>query len=436
MANLVADAIAQWKKSGPLISPSQIRSWARGVASRNLQLATLYGQPADMTAEKLVGQYYRMRGLCAESQIPLMHGSEKNSLAIELDHIVPLQRRKSITAAVNGLPSDADTGLAACMENVRLVCRFAHRLRHSAERSGIDLSLFCSKFAEADTQGCLFDPTIPLASQSSHEVLGKARDLMATAFADKSRFFGIEQAFEMLQDNHLPLTYEQARRLLREIAGGNLKTHERQFRMDVIADAIRNDDAFRSDLIRCGCTSSIVAALNDRFELVGLSRVTSVAMRGYITDLGIGIASQITATGKPRTKNAISSSARSSFWAFAKSQGIDGFTEADAQSHFHAWGKTVLSCVIEDAVSRNLVCRNLDRLFARVNRAEAAAILGLKPEVLKKYAVMGKAPPHLTGRPGSGLQSVYSLQDLYDWRVLYPAQNRRVGQRQPQLAGF
>jgi hypothetical protein len=424
MADLIADVVSRWEKAGPLISPRQIRVWARGVCSRNVHLARLLGQSADMTAEKLVGQYYRMRGLCAETGIPMLHSSESSPLAIELDHIVSLNRMKSLEAAFSGTVPDQNGGLAAAMNNVRLVCRIAHRMRHQAENQGIDFTVFCSRLYSVSTQGCCIDPTVELNHQSSEAVREKAQQLIDGLLSDANRFHSLDTVCEMLERNHLPLTLNEVRSLMTKKLGTNLNTYRSRFRLAVIRSVIESNSVLRSEFVTIGCTANITEAINQGFINAGMTPITKVGMLPYFRRLGISAASAQTQTGKPRQKNAVNSASRSSLWAFAKSMGIRGFSQVDVQQQFPSWGDTLVVVALEDAIARNLIEEKQGRLFGRVNRAEAARLLSLTAQVLKKYAVMGKAPPHLLGKPGCGVEATYSIHDLVDWRRLHPAQNR------------
>jgi hypothetical protein len=436
MADLIENVIARWEKAGPLISPRQIRIWARGVASRNSQLATLLRQPVDMTAEKLVAQYYRMRGLCADTGIPMLHSSESTTLAIELDHIKQVDRRKSLEAAFAGGTQNVNAGLAASMENVRLVCRIAHRMRHQAEIQGVDFSTLCSMWSRVATSGCAIDPSIEVNHQSSNVVQAKAEELIDGLLCDSQRFWSLETVCSMLQENHLPLTYDEVRKLMIKKVGTNLSTYRTNFRASVVRDVIMSDNSLSLELTTKGCTDKILDTINERCVDAGMAPVTKMGMKPYLKKLGIGSPSSLTQTGRPRKKTAVNSSCRSSLWAFAKSAGIKGFSAVEVRQRFPSWDEALVSVAISDAVERKLIEDKRGMLFGRFNRKEAARILDLSPQVLKKYAVMGKAPPHLLGRPGVGVEAMYSLEDLLEWRRLHPAQNRVTRIKQIQMSGI
>jgi hypothetical protein len=435
MADVISEAIERWKKAGPLISPRQIRVWARGVTSRNIQLATLLRQPVDMTAEKLVAQYYRMRGLCAETGIPMLHSSENTTLAIELDHIKQVDRRKSLEAAFAGGTQNVGAGLAASMHNVRLVCRIAHRMRHQAEIQGVDFSALCSMWSRVAVGGCAIDPSVEVNHQSSGLVQSKAEALIDGLLCDSERFWSLDTICSMLQENHLPLSYEEVRKLMIKKVGMSLNTYRANFRASVIRSLITSDASLSLELTTKGLTGKIVDAINGRFVNAGMSPVTKMALKPYLKKLGIASPSTVTQTGKCRKKAAVNSSCRSSLWAFAKSTGIEGFSAIDVRQKFPSWDEALVSVAISDAIERKLIEDKRGMLFGRFNRSEAARILHLSPQVLKKYAVMGKAPPHLLGRPGVGVEATYSLDDLLDWRRLHPPQNRVIKQKQIALSG-
>ena len=107
----------------------------------------------------------------------------------------------------------------------------------------------------------------------------------------------------------------------------------------------------------------------------------------------------------------------------------------DVRQRFPGWGEALVSVAIADAVDRNLIEEKRGMLFGRFNRKEAARILDLSPKVLKKYAVIGNAPPHLLGRPGVGVEATYSLEDLLDWRRLHPPRNSVIKQKQIAMSG-
>jgi hypothetical protein len=436
MADLITDVIGRWRKSGPLISPRQIRIWARGVASRNLQLATLLSQPSDMTAEKLVGQYYRMRGLCAETGIPLLHSTESKPLAIELDHIVPVNRRKSLEAAFSGSAQKDGAGLAASMDNVRLVCRFAHRVRHQAELQGLDFTSFCSMWSHVSTEGCIIDPTIGVNHQSSCAVRQKADTLIGELISDQQRFYSFDAVCALLEKNHLPLSCQDVRKLMLKNLGIGLKAYATNFRINLIRSLLAGDSHLSARLATQGCTSEILEAINNCFITAGMSPMTRAGISPYFRRLGITLPGSATKTGKPRQRYVVNSSSRLSLWAFSKAKSAGGFSELDVRQQFPGWDQALISLAISDAVSRNLIEEKHGRLFGRVNRSEAARILHLSPQVLKKYAVMGKAPPHLLGKPGIGVEATYSIDDLLNWRRLHPERSRLTKHSQGLLSGF
>lgn len=427
MSDIIRNAIERWKKTGPLITPALIRKFARGAVSRNIHLATLLGQPINITAEQVVAQYYRARGLCAESQIPLMHHTESPVLAIELDHIIPVDRRNSLKLAFTNKGESRPTGLAASIDNVRLVCKLAHRIRHGAESSGVDFSLFCSMYSDASTKGCSVDCSIPMASQTSTRVLEKASDLVRQALANTDKFTSLEDVCGLLESNHVPLSYDQTRKLMVSVLGMSLLEYRSRFRLSVVRSAIEGDDELREELVRSGRTQNVVDAINKRFLSCGCSPISGMGMRPYFQKLKIQIPSGVTSTGKTRKKNAVCSSIRSNLWAFAKSKGLDGFFDDELHQRFPSWGRALVALSVSDAINRNIIERNGGKLFGRLTRQEAARVLGITADVLKKYAVMGKAPPHLIAAPGggvSGVQATYSIHELVEWRRINPGRQQ------------
>jgi hypothetical protein len=388
-----------------------------------------------MTAEKLVAQYYRMRGLCADTGIPMLHSSENTTLAIELDHIKQVDRRKSLEAAFAGGNQNVGAGLAASMHNVRLVCKIAHRMRHQAEIQGVDFGSLCSMWSHVAVSGCAIDPSVEVNHQSSCFLQSKAQAIIDGLLSDSQRFWSLETVCAMLEENHVPLSYDEVRKLMIKKVGTSLNAYRTNFRFSVIRSLITSDASLSLELTTRGLTSKVVDAINARFIDAKMSPVTKMALKPYVKKLGISTPGTVTQTGKFRRKTAINSSCRSSLWAFAKSTGFEGFSAMHVRQRFPSWDEALVSVAIADAVDRKLIEEKRGMLFGRLNRKEAAQILHLSPKVLKKYAVIGNAPPHLLGRPGVGVEATYSLEDLLDWRRLHPPRNSVIKRKQIAISG-
>jgi hypothetical protein len=377
-----------------------------------------------MTADRLVSLYYRSRGLCAETGIPLLHYSENRVLAIELDHITPVLRRKSLESVFDGSQQCDNAGLAASMSNVRLVCRIAHRMRHTADNQGVDLAVFCHMLSKTSTHGCEIDPAVCEAVCVADSTLDKASELLSNILADKSRFWSLEKVCQILEQNHLPLSYDQARKLMIDKVGRRLNVYRSQYRESVIRSAVSSDLSLATELSSKGLTRRVVDEINRRFVLVGLNPILKAGIVPYLKKLGIREPRFASNPGTTRTTTCVHSSCRSSLWAFAKSKALDGFCETDVKNRFPTWDSALISVAIGDAIDRNLVETKNGMFYGRLNRHEAAGVLGLTRDVLKKYAVMGKGPPYSIARPGVGSEVTYSYEDLFEWRRLYPSQKR------------
>jgi len=139
---------AEWNTDAFVIDPRLLVRKCRELANQQINLARRLKQPFDITAEKLVALYKKQRGRCAISGCPLTYSpGDRDPTSINLDHIVDIQRGKSLDAVAAGGSSVG--GNAGMMDNIRFVCQSMHYIRDKLEEVSPDFGDLRARLAVA-----------------------------------------------------------------------------------------------------------------------------------------------------------------------------------------------------------------------------------------------------------------------------------------------
>jgi hypothetical protein len=412
LANGVAES------SGLLISPDRLHRIAMGVAGRLSQLARLLGETPSIDAAWLERLYYMKKGQCGISGIPMTDPKDNHLFSIQLDHIVPIRKNMRLQKAVDGVGTITEGGGVACKNNVRWVCRAAHNVRHNIEHYGLDLTEFCQRVCSIVDNGCEIDPSLAYRMQFGSPLIDSARSAICEITRNGTRYASFEKVHAELHARGILISETKARSAMQAVVG-RVKEFASRLRLEALRDRLQSDHEFRSFMLTADFEGQAFRVCSDYLCEQGIPPVNSKTLARDLRSLGLSLRRTKGYGRSLRTRQVVHGSIRSKLWDWAKSRGPSGFDRSEAGTALQI-DDVELSMTLDDAVSRRLLDREGDRFFGRVTRREAANIINLAPDVLKKYAVLGKGPPYEMGRPGTASHTTYSFVALAAWRQVYP----------------
>ena len=407
-----------------LIRPERLRRIAGGAAGRNIQIARLLGETPTIDTDWLEGLYYRQRGRCAISGIKMTDPQENKLFSIELDHIVPIKKNQRVQAAVHGVVKDGIGGGVASRNNVRWVCRAAHNVRHNIEHYGIDLIDFCQRVCSIIENGCEIDLATSENINGDKAFADSARIAICELTCNGTKYASFNDLYVRLDARGIKISQANARAAMVDVVG-NVKTFARRLRLEALRRALVNDASFRDLILNEDFLTHGFERCNQYLSTQGIPAVSSTVLYQDFKTVGVSLRRKRGYGKSRRNRSAVAGDVRSRLWGWGKAKGPGGFTFSEARE-FLRTNETHLSLALSDGVSRRLLDRESETFIGRLNRKEAAKFVALSPQVLKKYAVLGKGPPYEMAKPGIGVETTYSFSDLIHWRQINPQRESKT----------
>lgn len=372
--------------------------------------ARLAGQHQRITASDLEDLYYKTHGRCSLCRAVLEdHGAAKHPRSIRADHIRNVNRRSTFEARAKGVVS---TGAPiADISNVQFVCHLCNTIKQIVIASGIewpDYIASCHK--ESDAGFPLRNNADVCGRRSSRR--NRRISWMREQFAAKGHALSSYDVTKHFDGTELEANLATILKELKEIGWCGMR-HMGQVRRSIASEmcekalAEKTEKPFLKDW--CRELNEIVAS---RY---GWPAISYVAFQKLCEEEGIAF---FTTRANRRTleRNATSAE-KASIRQILKEKGRSGATGSDIglSAHSDTFTDTLVSKAIEELAVAGQIERHEGLFFYCMDRKEAAEVIGVSVNKLKKHAVRGTGPTFLKTPSNTKGHCYYSVRTLYDW---------------------
>jgi hypothetical protein len=435
---------AEWNTDAFVIDPRLVLRKCKELAHQQVSLARRLKQPFDVTPEKLVALYKKQRGRCAISGHALTYSpGDRHATSINLDHIVDIQRGKSLDAVAAGGSSVG--GNAGMMDNLRFVCQSMHYIREKLEGASPDFGDLRARLAVWFELGSPCNDNIDIASVqsfiTSHVDVEKAILQMTN---EGNVRLTVKQITQRLTMAGLQFTYTHVLRFVSTVYGVAPKSIAQKHRVHVACVMLLENQGF-IDSIGSGvdCFARIDCEYVKLLSETQFDGVTDTTRR---EDICVAYA---VVTGKHAPQVAKSHSKLSKYvkakvnqWSRPTSMnrlqafrvielaGRDGIaidavadqlierdplaSINDGNAYAHAM-RAMAATIVEDIHAMRWIDVVGRVCVARVKLAEAAAITGHTANTLRRYCKIGIGPSYELASFGGTRQFSFSHADLFSW---------------------
>lgn len=374
-----------------LIDYDTMREVCRRAARENNQKAALMGQSERLVASELLDLYFDgQKGLCSISSFSMeYHETRKHPRHIVLDHIVEANWRNALANAIQG-GDPYKYGKIACIDNVQWVCNFANQLKESFRQKGFDIASVCRAIADNAEAG------FPIRANARHLGLpGRAafRSNLIREMLAQNKLVSSSAVHEALKGTPGECGYSMVLECMKELGW---KTQRDGTYREVREQAIRNVVA------RCGTTYPTQAEFAELVnkELSGMNVWKNPSRQViHTTLLGMGIKLVFQSSGHKRTDRSNCLDDQRACLNWLQSKGDEG-ASVEETARFLA-DRRLNDVAIDECISvlleRMCVYRNDDssRLYASLTRQEAARIIGVSKNALRKWAGRLTGPEYM-----------------------------------------
>jgi hypothetical protein len=336
------------------------------------------GQQQRLTATELYDLYYAQGGRCALSGIPLEHfGRIERGTSIQLDHIVEQKKRAAINAVSSG--QVVESGAIADIDNVQWVCKSANQLKELCRKNEMPMATLARAIAEQSAND------FSIRSQCHHLGAKGRREFRERFLLEQSKktpSISAKRLTEMLEGTPGHACYQAVIRHMRELGLDiNNKSTWPEKRKSVLLKLM--DECS----LRFMSVEQFLEIANSRID-----RDDGFSMPQWrYTALGLGLSFvfensrkyQVAARGRVH----VSAGDRQNCLAMAKVAGDDGLDMQSLKSQCEAGGipSHLIEETIKEAVESGALYEHEGKIFAALSRKEAATIIGVSPNRLKKW---------------------------------------------------
>lgn len=435
--NLASDAFA--------IKPDALVMLCRTMASRQQREASLFCQPCDCTAESLFMLYHKQRGRCQVTGLPMTYSSgSKSPYNIEIDHRVKVIRHTSMRLVAEG--GQTKGGMAGMMENIQLVTRIGHFIRHRFDDSGADYMLVSSHMHGV----CLWGPpnndnvtAVPESESDTREAIAKCISdyLSGCKFPPftKQIVDFVKQLFPCATDNSI--------RSIAASVGYNSRSSNARARVAAACEFLKQNDYYMrsvglkripeeakegllTKLASLGCpqvsAATVKGDMTVAYELITGEKVISSYSLGGLSWIRKKLSTWSKST--PSTRSKVMSFVKRGEWGWIPIESVidcvissDQVALCDDSGVYVEQARAGLRSIVNDMHFRRMIDISGDRLRPRMLADDAARECGLSKNYLKKLHKIGIGPPCEVSSWGAGRVLSFSPEEVVSWR------NNRVG---------
>lgn len=343
------------------------------------QQARARGEECRVSASELFDLYVRQHGRCAITGLRIAYEKGKTSgpLVPQLDHIVEV--RRSFRGRASFLLSDGNEdhasgseGKAADIENLQWVCKFANSLKERFRQAGLPMQEICQAIVEQFAAG------FPIRS-ACHDLGLRGAQRFRRQFIEQelrnSPGISAMQMHERLIGSVGEACYQVVLKTMQELGWQASEVHGwREKRLEVIRAIAVNG------VIVCDSFREFVVKAN---EMSGHYRgFSGTCWRQDAASIGVVFARTIR-----RSISSISNGDVAACVAHLKTKGDFG----QAIDDFQVWcaSRDIPKTLVENLLDRvrdiGAVYEHHGKLYASLTRAEAAKLIGVSPNRLKKW---------------------------------------------------
>lgn len=373
------------------------------------------GQSNRIQATDLEDLYYKQGGRCATCGVIVEdHGAHKHPKAIRADHIQNVNRRSTFKARACG--NEGTGAPIADISNVQWVCHLCNTLKQIVVGAGVD---WCDHIANCHGQSSAGFPLRNNADVCGSQSSRRSRRMawMQEQFAIRGHALSSGEVIKHFAETELEAHLATYLKELKQI-GWCGQRHSAELRKQIIQEL--HEQAWASELIHAGSAEKQTAKewaaeINKAAkEKHGLKPVSSVRIKQMMYDAGLYFPVAHKCQTQKRKDQWASLALRSAILEIAKDADVDGCGIQELHR------KTCERFANEDAVSEELqYLSRIGRLehigetvFYCLSRSEAAELLGVSPNRLKKWASRGIGPAYLQCATNPKAECFYSVRSL------------------------
>lgn len=361
-----------------LIPEEQLRKIVASRTSELNRIAKHRGEDSRVSGSELIDLYYKQRGLCAITGWRLEHHCRgvKSALSIELDHIIEINggsARLKLSRPSGWQEELTAVGSAADIDNLQWVCRFANQLKEKCRAADVCLEDLVRSVTAQANEG------FPIRKKC--ENLGRRgarayREELLWNLAKAKPGFSAAEAARILSGTQYEACEGVIRKQMQELGLLNASWRDRRIAVLHLL-ASENDLHFES-------TEAFVLLANRK---VGHNKgFTLNCWRQTAKDAGLVVNFQRLFPGGTRTR--LCAGDRAACLAALRIAADKGMLTEELRAKAKERG--VPANLIDGAIQSLLECyaayEHEGRLFASLTRQEAADLIGVSVNRLKKWA--------------------------------------------------
>ncbi len=410
-----------------------------------ISLAKEFGQPWDVTPEKLLALYKKQRGRCEETGVALTYTpGRRETTSINLDHVEDLLRGASrLNRSMGGT---AIGGQAAMMSNLRFVCQHAHYLKARIHDAGGSLDDLLPRLAVRFLNGPPCNPSIDICNLEAIAFgTSHARSILEEWSKNWTKRPSASNLMANLKQAGIEPDKQCVYRFLQDKFGCDTRSDQQRRRVEVAAGFLMNSPHILG-LIRQGSRVYFAEAKQDLLREMlsaGCSEVTDCAMREDIAvafELLTGKKAPLLDSRNSTTSGFVRSKLdtwskptpvmRKTILGIIEESGDDGVPlravvdrimevqvigGVDEHGIFRNRIASSVEEICLDLVSRRLIDQSGDVLVGRLDLSRAAKRCGYTPLYLQKCHKIGIGPDCEYSRPGKGRSLTFSRREIDEW---------------------
>jgi hypothetical protein len=375
------------------------------------------GQEQRITASDLEDLYYKQRGRCAICGVPVEdHGGLFRPKAIQLDHIENVNRRSTFAARADGRESAGAP--MADISNVQWVCRLCNNVKQMLVASNRQWDEYISECHRQSLAGFPLRTNADVCGSRASK-RGKRLAWMREQFDKHGHSLSSHNVARHFAGTELEVNYATHIKELKEM-GWCGQRHAAELRRQIASNL--SEAACLAENIAIGSAAKKTlkewhAEMNAlAYQQHGLPPIGSQGWRVIVDELSLFFPVS-GARGSRAELRMASASERSWILSELSAAGDSGMTaeELSARTCSDTFVEELKANAIKSLVASGRIERHCERLYYGLTRTEAAEVVGVSRNRLKKWAVLGVGPRFMKIATNSKGECYYSARTLYEF---------------------